>query len=102
MPLDELSLATTPDPRPDFRDQVHDRSLLAGYFARLNADQRAVVVLHYGRGLTIAEAAGALGVRVGTAKSRLNAALAILRRAVVAIEPHNAANHVSDEVEAAG
>lgn len=101
--IEEVDGSIQPDRAADFRDQVHDRSLIATYFARLNAEQRAVVVLHYGRGFTIAEAADALGIRVGTAKSRLNAALRVLRRALVSVAPSPAANGpASDEVEAAG
>ncbi|HSK93998.1 MAG TPA: sigma-70 family RNA polymerase sigma factor [Candidatus Angelobacter sp.] len=99
--LDELPRDAERDPRPDFRDQVHDRSLLAGYFGRLNADQRAMVVLHYGRGLTINEAADALGIRTGTAKSRLNAGLTILRRALGATDTAPIPTASPDEAETA-
>lgn len=51
-------------------------------FAVLNADQRAVVVLHYGADLSIRETADAMDIAVGTAKSRLNGALRRLRAAV--------------------
>lgn len=56
--------------------------LLAPAFEGLSDDQRAVLALHYGMGYSIAEAADALDVRVGTAKSRLNAGLNVLRRAL--------------------
>ncbi|HET9416983.1 MAG TPA: sigma factor-like helix-turn-helix DNA-binding protein [Candidatus Limnocylindria bacterium] len=46
----------------------------------MTPDQRAVLALHYSLGLSITEAADALGVRVGTAKSRLSAGLAAMRR----------------------
>lgn len=68
----------------DFRDAVHARQALDGTFARLSADQRAVLALHYGADLSIREAAEAMDVSVGTAKSRLNAALTGLRRAMEA------------------
>ena len=100
--LEESAAAASLELGGDFRDGVHDRSLLATYFDRLNPDQRAMIVLHYGRDLTIADAAHALGIREGTAKSRLNAGLAILRRALVAIEPKATKTPVTDEVEAAG
>lgn len=51
-------------------------------FERLTADQRAILALHYSMDYSIAEAADALRVPVGTAKSRLNAALTVLRDAV--------------------
>ena len=68
----------------DFREAVHARQALDGTFARLSADQRAVLALHYGGDLSIREAAEAMDVSVGTAKSRLNSALAGLRRAMEA------------------
>jgi RNA polymerase sigma-70 factor (ECF subfamily) len=46
----------------------------------LPEDLRSVVVLHYTAGLSLRETAEALGVAVGTAKSRLHAALTALRR----------------------
>lgn len=47
---------------------------------RLPIEQRAVIALHYAADLPIAEVADALKVPVGTAKSRLAAALERLRR----------------------
>jgi len=46
----------------------------------LTLDQRAVVALHYLADLTLPEVAAILGIPAGTAKSRLNAALIVLRR----------------------
>jgi RNA polymerase sigma-70 factor, ECF subfamily len=66
----------------DFRGQVEARVLLEPAFVRLTPDQRAVLALHYSMGYSIADSANALGIRVGTAKSRLNAGLRALRRAV--------------------
>lgn len=51
-------------------------------FDALSPDQRAVLALHYSMGYSIAETADALDLRVGTAKSRLNAGLAVLRAAI--------------------
>ena len=65
---------------PDFRGAVEARAVLEPAFEALTPDQRAILALHYSAGLSIAEAADALGVRVGTAKSRLAAGLAALRR----------------------
>ena len=50
--------------------------------ARLNVDQRAVVALHYQLDLPIRDVARTLSIPDGTAKSRLNAALAALRRSM--------------------
>lgn len=66
----------------DFREAAHARQALDGAFAGLSVDQRAVIVLHYAADLSIREAAESMGVAVGTAKSRLNAALRRLRAAV--------------------
>ncbi|MCV0403841.1 MAG: RNA polymerase sigma factor [Chloroflexi bacterium] len=79
--LDELA-AGLPDPAPDFRTAVDARSVLGPAFETLSPDQRAILALHYSMGYSISESADALGVRVGTAKSRLNAGLALLRRAL--------------------
>ena len=46
----------------------------------LPSEIRQVVVLHYTAQLTIRETASAMNISVGTAKSRLNAALVKLRR----------------------
>lgn len=70
------------DHRADFARAVEARVVLEPAFERLTPDQRAVLALHYSMGFSIADAADALGVRVGTAKSRLNAALTVLRKAV--------------------
>jgi RNA polymerase sigma-70 factor (ECF subfamily) len=48
--------------------------------ATLTVDHRAVVGLHYLADLSMPEVAATLGIPVGTAKSRLNAALIVLRR----------------------
>jgi RNA polymerase sigma-70 factor (ECF subfamily) len=70
------------DQHPDFRSAVEARALLEPAIAALNPDQRALLALHYTLDFSIAEAADALGIHVGTAKSRLNAALRALRAAV--------------------
>ncbi len=61
---------------------IHDQ--LERGLARITADQRAVVVLVYYLDLPLADAAQALGVPVGTAKSRLNRATSALRAAIEA------------------
>jgi RNA polymerase sigma factor (sigma-70 family) len=79
---DDVGAERFADPQRDFRGAVEARALLEPAFERLSPDQRAVLALHYSMGYSIAEAADALGVRVGTAKSRLNAGLARLRQAI--------------------
>jgi RNA polymerase sigma-70 factor (ECF subfamily) len=49
---------------------------------RLSEDHRVVIVCRFFLGLTDAETAGVLGVRVGTVKSRISRALDRLRREV--------------------
>jgi RNA polymerase sigma-70 factor (ECF subfamily) len=53
-------------------------------FARLTPDQRAILTLVFYRDLTVPQAADAIGIRLGTAKSRLHRALAALRAALAA------------------
>lgn len=60
---------------------VH-RDALERAFARLTAEQRAIVVLTHVDDLSSRDAAEALGIPVGTAKSRLHHALRALRAAM--------------------
>jgi RNA polymerase sigma-70 factor (ECF subfamily) len=53
-------------------------------FVRLTPEHRAVLVLHHRMGLGLEEAASALGVPLGTVKSRLNRATASFRAALEA------------------
>lgn len=71
---------------PDLRDArsgdlgaAEARAVVEGAFRRLSAEHRTVIGLHYGAGLSIAEVAESLEIPVGTAKSRLAVALAVLR-----------------------
>lgn len=61
-----------------------DRDQLERGFRRLRPEQRAVVVLHFYLGLTVPEIAETLGIRVGTAKSRIHYATETLRAALEA------------------
>jgi RNA polymerase sigma factor (sigma-70 family) len=79
---DELA-ERLPDRSGDFRPAVEARAVLAPAYAALSHDHRMVIALHYGLGYSIAETAEVLDIRAGTAKSRLNAALATLREAVL-------------------
>jgi RNA polymerase sigma factor (sigma-70 family) len=60
------------------RDQI-DRG-----FARLDLDQRAVLVLHHYAGLPLSDVAVTLGIPMGTAKSRLHRGIAAMRAALEA------------------
>jgi RNA polymerase sigma-70 factor (ECF subfamily) len=61
-----------------------DRDELARVFDRLSIEHRTIVVLHHYLGLTLDEAATAIGIPVGTAKSRLHYATEALRAALEA------------------
>lgn len=61
---------------------IADREALERGFHRLDAEQRALVVLHYYQGLPLDEAATTLRIPIGTAKSRLHRARATLRAAL--------------------
>lgn len=65
---------------------VIDRDRLDRAFRRLPLEQRAVVVLNHVEGLTHEEIASALGLPLGTVKSRARYALAGLRSALEADE----------------
>jgi len=61
---------------------IADREVLDRAFAQLTTEHRAVVVLHHWEGLSLVEIADALGIPVGTARSRLHYALRRLREAL--------------------
>ena len=64
---------------PDQSAETAARDELAQAFRRLDPDQRLVLVLHYYLDLPLPEVACAIGIPVGTAKSRLARALRALR-----------------------
>jgi RNA polymerase sigma-70 factor (ECF subfamily) len=63
---------------------VADRDEIERGFVRLAPEQRAVVVLHFYLGLSLADTALALNVPPGTARSRLHRAVGALRAALEA------------------
>jgi RNA polymerase sigma-70 factor (ECF subfamily) len=71
-PLHEPAVADT-------ATEVSDADYVARMLALLDPAQRAVIVLHYYLDLSLPETATALGIPLGTAKSRLNRALAAMR-----------------------
>lgn len=79
IPVDTLGGTSAPRSL-DLRQGAEDRALIAPALARLSLDQRAVIALHYAAGLPLSNVAEALQIPVGTAKSRLNAALEAMRR----------------------
>ena len=66
-------------PVPDATSRVTDAMYVERMLATVDPAQRAVVVLHYYLDLSLPETAAALGIPVGTAKSRLNRALGAMR-----------------------
>lgn len=63
---------------------VSDREEVGRAFRRLNAEQRAVIVLQYYRDLSLPEIADLLAVPLGTVRSRAHYAKQILRAAIEA------------------
>jgi RNA polymerase sigma-70 factor (ECF subfamily) len=77
-----LEISITEDDGPALADPagaVADRDLIDRALGRLQPDARALVVLVHYLGLTVPDAADALGIPLGTAKSRLSRALAAMR-----------------------
>lgn len=68
----------------DVSSIIADRELLDVALRRLDPEWRAVVVLYYFLGMPLPEVAAALGIPLGTAKSRLHRSLAAMRVSIVA------------------
>jgi RNA polymerase sigma-70 factor (ECF subfamily) len=83
-----VELHVTPDQEPtgapDTTEIHAERDRLERLLGRLPIDQRAVIVLHFYVGLPLTDAADALGIPHGTAKSRLNRGLVALRSSMSA------------------
>jgi RNA polymerase sigma-70 factor (ECF subfamily) len=76
----EIELTQLHDaPVQDSASQITDALYVERMLAVLDPAQRAVVVLHYYLDLSLPDTAAALGIPVGTAKSRLNRALDAMR-----------------------
>ena len=69
---------------PDPANSIVDRAALEHAFRRLTPEQRAVVVSHHYLGYPLTEIAAALGIPVGTARSRLHYAVRQLRTVLAA------------------
>jgi len=72
---------------PTIRDDTRllvDRDLVERALARLEPEQRALVVMHYYLGYPLPEAASSLGISLPAAKSRLHRAMLALRRGLTA------------------
>ena len=66
----------------DFTAAVVDRDLLDRGLRALEPGWRAIVVLHYFLGMPLPDVASALGIPLGTAKSRLHRSIGVLRATV--------------------
>jgi RNA polymerase sigma-70 factor (ECF subfamily) len=66
----------------DDQSATADRDQVERGIRRLDPEHRAVIVLHYYLGLPLPDAAAAIGIPVGTAKSRLHRATQALRAAL--------------------
>ena len=78
---DTTWLASLIDPRED-DSEAPDRARVRSVLARLNVEQREVLLLGYFDGLSSSEIASTLGIPIGTVKSRVAAALSALRAAL--------------------
>jgi RNA polymerase sigma-70 factor, ECF subfamily len=63
------------------------RELVDAVLRRLDERERAIVVMHYYLGLPLTDVSAALGIPVGTVKSRLHRALGEMRIAIADEEP---------------
>ena len=83
--LTELDTPTIADPASAIADPasaIADRDQLERGFLRLDPEMRAVIVLHHYLDLPMPTVAATLGIPLGTAKSRLNRALGLMRAAL--------------------
>jgi RNA polymerase sigma-70 factor, ECF subfamily len=79
--LERREAARSPDRRADdrFEGRVDDRDFLWAALTRLPPKHRVVVVLRIVEDLSEEQTAAMLGIPLGTVKSRLSRALAVLR-----------------------
>ena len=83
----EIDLSSLAEPGiPDAQRSVAVRDQLDRGFRRLSTDHRAVIVLVHYLGFSLADAAEAIGVPLGTVQSRLSRATAAMRAAIEADE----------------
>ena len=82
----EMTILPVDPAEPDRTADLADRDLIERGLRRLTVPQQTILVLTYYVGLTPTEAADALDIPVGTAKSRLHYAIEALRVAITADE----------------
>ena len=84
-----IEVELTPIDAPDVVDiasAIVDRDLLDEALRYLDPEWRAVVVMHYFLGMPLPDVASALGIPLGTAKSRLHRSLGAMRITIGADE----------------
>jgi RNA polymerase sigma-70 factor, ECF subfamily len=82
----EVTILPIDPAEPDRSTDLADRDLIERGMRRLTVPQQTILVLTFYVGLTPTEAADALEIPVGTAKSRLHYAIEALRVAIAADE----------------
>jgi RNA polymerase sigma-70 factor (ECF subfamily) len=82
----EITLVSTEPYEPDRASELADRDQIERALRRLNDRQQTILILHFYLGLSPSEAADALDIPIGTAKSRLHYAIDSLRAAIAAEE----------------
>jgi RNA polymerase sigma-70 factor (ECF subfamily) len=82
----EITIVPTEPSEPDRASELADRDLLERGLRRLNDRQQTILILHFYLGLSPSEAADALDIPIGTAKSRLHYAIDSLRAVIAAQE----------------
>lgn len=93
----EANIRLLPDhdrPTADASGALADSDSIERGLQQLSTDHRAVIVHHYFLELSLPEIADALGIPVGTAKSRLHHARLALR-AAIGLEPQRSEDHVA-------
>ena len=82
----EITVMPTEPSESDRASELADRDQLERGLRRLNDRQQTILILHFYLGLSPSEAADALDIPIGTAKSRLHYAIDSLRAAIAAEE----------------
>jgi RNA polymerase sigma-70 factor (ECF subfamily) len=85
-----IEVELTPLDAPSSSDPsgaLADRELVDGALRRLDPGHRAVVAMYYLLGMPLPDVSAALGIPLGTAKSRLHYALAAMRLAATEPDP---------------
>jgi RNA polymerase sigma-70 factor (ECF subfamily) len=82
----------------DHATLIASRELLDDALRRLTPEWRAVIVLHYYLGMPLPDVASAMGVPIGTVKSRLHRSLGVMRSTITSAEAAGAATASGGQV----